>query len=258
MSGRIVVDTNAGENDMHDRLLKKFGAEVVSRARLDVGDVHLVHPEHGNVVIERKGWNDLAASLTDGRYAEQKARQMAAAADGNTTVVYLVQGQLPGWFASFPGGNAQMQRAGACGRIESAVISTAVGDGIPVLRALDCESVAEHVATLYQKLHTGMLDGARRAQSKTAAGYAGLVHVKKASNTDAASTWVSMLATVRGMSAARAKLVAERYPCARSLVDEVTATDAKGAIKRLADLQVGENKRLGPALAKKLVEIFGK
>jgi hypothetical protein len=79
-------------------------------------------------------------------------------------VVWLVQGQLHGWHASMPVGSARMQQGGACGRIESAVISTAVGDGIPVLRAVDEESTAEHIAALFNKLSEGKLEGAKRAQ----------------------------------------------------------------------------------------------
>ena len=248
----IIVDTNAGEDDLFERISAKHPAS--RRARLDVGDVLVTHPENGSVVVERKSWADLAASLADRRYAEQKARQLAGvAADPSMTVVWLVVGQLPGWFADWPPGSPASAPAG---RVEAAVISTAVGDGIPVLRALDGEAAAETVLALARKLGDNDLDGAQRAQRATAAGYAGLA-VKKSSNADAATTWQAMLSTVRGISAAKAKILTDHFPGAAALTARVAALGTtKKAVKELATISVGENRRLGPAVASRLVEIF--
>ena len=75
----IVVDTNAGETALYSALVQRFGAEQVERRRLDVGDVMLTSGASGDVLlVERKTWPDLAKSLSDGRYAEQKARLLSA------------------------------------------------------------------------------------------------------------------------------------------------------------------------------------
>ena len=75
----VRVDTNAGETALFTALQARLGAEQVVRERLDVGDVALMS-DAGALLVERKTWADLAKSLTDGRYAEQKARLLAAAA----------------------------------------------------------------------------------------------------------------------------------------------------------------------------------
>ena len=83
MAAAVVrVDTNAGETPLFAALQARLGAEHhVVRERLDVGDVVLTAPDGGaTLIVERKTWPDLAKSLTDGRYAEQKARLLAAAA----------------------------------------------------------------------------------------------------------------------------------------------------------------------------------
>ena len=81
MAAVVRVDTNAGETPLFTALQARLGAEQVVRERLDVGDVVLTAPESGAMlIVERKSWPDLAKSLTDGRYAEQKARLLAAAA----------------------------------------------------------------------------------------------------------------------------------------------------------------------------------
>ena len=77
----VRVDTNAGESALFAALQARLGAEQVVRERLDVGDVVLKTDDGGTaLVVERKTWADLASSLTDGRYAEQKARLLAVAA----------------------------------------------------------------------------------------------------------------------------------------------------------------------------------
>ena len=75
----ITVDTNHGEEALHSKLVSKFGAAEVGRRRLDVGDV-LLEVGGKRIIVERKTLFDLAKSLTDGRYSEQKARMVAASA----------------------------------------------------------------------------------------------------------------------------------------------------------------------------------
>ena len=149
MQGSIVVDTNAGETALFQALVRRFDASTVTRRKLDVGDVMLV-ADAGTVVVERKTWLDLAKSLTDGRYAEQKVRLRSLmappaepgeedAGDGATSnvvaVLYLVEGSLTGWSGKVAGGGgmgpvSKMTNA----QLEAAVVMTAVRDGVPVLR----------------------------------------------------------------------------------------------------------------------------
>ena len=101
-AGSIVVDTNPGEAELFERLHAKMPSGIVTRGRLDVGDVLVTCADGTRLIIERKQLMDLVASLGDGRAANQKARQLSAAADdesGKTMVVYIVQGELPNWHA---------------------------------------------------------------------------------------------------------------------------------------------------------------
>ena len=82
MPGSIVVDTHAGETALYAALVRLFDDATVTRRKLDVGDVMLV-ADAGTVYVERKTWLDWAKSLSDGRYANQKARLLAAARGGD-------------------------------------------------------------------------------------------------------------------------------------------------------------------------------
>ena len=77
----VRVDTNVGETPLFDALQARLGADLVARERLDVGDV-VLSAGGDTLLVERKTWVDLASSLTDGRYAEQKARLLRCAGMG--------------------------------------------------------------------------------------------------------------------------------------------------------------------------------
>jgi hypothetical protein len=157
MQGSIVVDTNAGETALYQALVRRFDASTVTRRKLDVGDVMLV-ADAGTVYVERKTWLDWAKSLSDGRYANQKARLLAAARGGGdaadddegeaapattttstTAVLYLVEGALTGWSGKVAGGGGGMGPVSKMtnAQLEAAVVMTAVRDGVPVLRSKD-------------------------------------------------------------------------------------------------------------------------
>jgi ERCC4-type nuclease len=258
----IAVDTNAGEAGLHAALVQRFGESTVERRRLDVGDVVLTGGDSGAVVlIERKTWADLAKSLTDGRYAEQKARLLscvaaggggggaraepageeeasedeeaepAAASRGPTTrAVYIVEGALKGWAGAVGGpmgGLSKMKNA----RLEAAIVMTGVRDGVPVLRSKDAAHTAELVGYLFAKLREGALDGCGGAGAGAgggaAGGYASLLKKRKRDNLSDETTWQVMLAQVPGMSATKAAAVAALYPSLSALA-AATAKELAG------------------------------
>ena len=90
------MDTNAGENGLYESLKAELGESAVQRQRLNVGDVQITTETGEAVIVERKTWHDLASSLRDGRYHNQKAA-MVGAAEAGATVLYVVEGGVRGW-----------------------------------------------------------------------------------------------------------------------------------------------------------------
>ena len=205
--------------------------------------------------VERKTWLDWAKSMTDGRYASQKARLrslLAAPAEeeqeeeeeggggggGNAVaVLYLVEGALTGWSGKVLGGRGGGGGGGGGGgqpaamgqlarmsnaQLEAAVVMTAVRDGVPVLRSKDGAHSLELLVYLFDKLRAGELlqssGGGAAAAASSSSGYAGLVVKKRPrDNMTAATTWEVMLAQVPGMSAHKAAVVAAAYPTMSAL-----------------------------------------
>ena len=231
-SGSILVDTNAGETPLYTALVARFGDAQVTRQRLDVGDVVLTSAEGVSVIVERKTYADWGKSLTDGRYAEQKARMLSALHHGASSedddggeqaatvaaVLYVVEGPIQGW-AGTVGGHMGAVSMMTNAQLEAAIVMTSVRDGVPVLRASDAAHTAELVGYLYTKLSEG---GAFQAppphlQADGGPGYAALVKTRKRDNMTTATTWEVMLAQVPGMSATKAAAVAKAYPTLSAL-----------------------------------------
>ena len=272
----VRVDTNAGESALFAALQARLGAEQVVRERLDVGDVVLKTDDGGTaLVVERKTWADLASSLTDGRYAEQKARLLAVAAaaapaapsneEGEEeegaeaqhaapasapgassstiiAVLYVVEGALRGWEGAVGGaigGPSRVKNA----QLEAALVMTAVRDGIPVLRTKDTAHTVEVLVYLHGKLRAGELRlGGATAPAPAPPGngggfgYAALVKKRKRDNFTPAATWAVMLAQPVGMSARKAAAVAAVYPTMAALA---AATEAELAAVRVPPARGG-------------------
>ena len=269
----IAVDTNAGEAGLHAALVQRFGESTVERRRLDVGDVMLTGDSGAVVLIERKTWADLAKSLTDGRYAEQKARLLSCVARGGgawaeegdaseasgeeaeaagaarmpTRAVYIVEGALKGWAGAVGGsmgGLSKMKNA----RLEAAIVMTGVRDGVPVLRSKDAAHTAELVGYLYSKLREGALDGRGGVGGGGGGGYASLLKKRKRDNLSDETTWRVMLAQVPGMSPTKAAAVAAAYPSLSALA-AATVKDLAGVLVPSSASSTGAGACAGPTTA---------
>lgn len=237
----VVVDTNAAETPLHDALVAKLGSRVVRRERLDLGDVALVAGTQ-RLLIERKTWNDWAASVVDGRYKEQKARFLGSeGAIEGCHLVYLLEGSLVGFEGKTHGISNKA--------LNAAILKTQMRDGIAVLRTRDAMHSAESVGYLAEQLVAGGLDPAS-ARSVMA----GSSKKRKRSNLDEPSAlYRAMLAVIPGMSDDKADAVATRYQSLRALRH---ATVTVLASTKCGGPHAKKTRALGPALAGRIVALY--
>ena len=242
----IIVDTNAAETPLFDALKALMGTDAcVVRQRLDIGDIELrsaTGPVHV-LVVERKKWSDMAASIQDGRYNEQKERFIGwrdslEVDDGKTAqMMYLIESaSVP----SFVGCTRGMSNKA----IFAAILKTSMRDDLLVQYAADTQSAAAMLKYIYTELVGG---GMHPASRKGVA--AGVSRKRKRENiATPEAQWRAMLSMVDGMSSSKAESVAAVYPTLKSMV--------KATAKELSDVPCG-SRRLGPALGKKLHALCG-
>lgn len=249
----IRVDTNAGEDALALALERRRpeGVSVV-RERLDVGDVLLTTtttlpreegegggrgPEDApTLCFERKTWSDLASSLCDGRYAEQKSRILDNGTDSSACqYAYVVEGPIPSWDEARRGPSSKC--------MWTALVKTALRDGLHVLHANTTEDTASLLLYALDQLRKGELAPDRRPRRSVP----GVQKRKRDNLVTSEGILRAMLTTVPGMSADRATAVCERYPSVASL-QACTASD-------LSQIVVGSRK-LGPKLASVLKSVM--
>jgi len=69
-----------------------FNFEIIVE-RMDLGDISIWNNGEELLLLERKSLNDLASSITDGRYAEQSYRLNGYSLH-NHNIIYLVEGMF--------------------------------------------------------------------------------------------------------------------------------------------------------------------
>jgi ERCC4-type nuclease len=259
----VTVDSRPGETPLFDALvllLADVPCVTVARALLDIGDIR-VATEQQTILIERKTWSDLCASLMDSRYTNQKARLLAErerrAADpssGSFTFAYLMEGVPP----NHDGMTRNCRNASAY----AALSKMAIRDCIASLWARDARDAVQCVAYIALTASKRGFDAGEKLQKHAAGGYASFVkHTGKRKNAED-DLFVVMLSSIPGVSARVATAVAAAHPSAAALVRAYDAARAEGAdVKKLQnlliDVDTGGGKRLGPALSGKLYGIFG-
>lgn len=235
----ITVDTNAGETALYEALKEELGEEAVQRLRLDVGDVQISTQTGEAVIIERKTWHDLASSLRDGRYHNQKAA-MVGAAEAGATVLYVVEGGVRGWHGNTKCGQLIVPNS----QLEAAITKTNVRDNLPVLRTANVQHTKDLVVYLSKQLVAGEL------QHKPIV--AEPVKKKRTRDLDGASLFTHLLSNVPGMSAAKAKAVSQSFGSFAALGRAAESDLANIVVEHGGGSEKKKARRLGPAVAARL------
>jgi ERCC4-type nuclease len=229
----IHVDTNSAE-DFLETELRALGLPVV-RQRLDVGDIQLSF-EDTQLVVERKTWADLAASICDSRWHEQKSRMLAGEGDeARTRYAYLIEGQLLDWERS---SGSRMQAKS----LWAALLKTQLRDQMYVFHSASKASSVATIAYVFQQLCNGGFC------PKAGAAVAGVTSKRKRDNIDTpARACLAMLCVVPGISKAKAEDVVAAYPSMAALMQA-----------RESDLSqiVSNKRRLGPVLAHRILRLL--
>ena len=219
---------------------------VTSFENLDAGDFHITSGDV-TLVVERKTLADLAASLKDGRYAEQKARMLALAGGDPRRLAIIVEGVV---FGQEP---ADTLIAGIrLGALRTMVLHAQHRDGIAVYTvAPDPAATAALVAHLADKLADPGEFFGNDATAPVTANYASLVRAKRGDNMTPRNVAVLQLCVIPRVSARVAEAILDAAGC-----DTLGQLCARlPSVERLAELRVPPSgRRLGAVLAKRVFE----
>lgn len=195
----------------HD-LIARFKAEGVEHVvkNLPLGDIVI---EHNGVtaIVERKRTDDFAASITDGRWREQKARLAASGA----VVVYLIEGSLYGQSKSTE-------------VLSSAIWNTMLRDKMWVIQTRGIEDTSLHLQQLVKKV------------GRNIQGHTGIKSLLSKRKRKVDNAWQLMLMSVPSVSERIAAVLVAEYPNLTSLQQQLRQDP-----KQLKNLKVTEKRKLG-------------
>jgi ERCC4-type nuclease len=210
-------------------LLEKNGAAFVTKP-LELGDILIEHPKH-QILVERKTIADFHASITDGRYKNQKLRllewrnKIDEQTDTRKNIIYL--------FEEKTGDNKDRAYWGA-------LVNMILRDNIGVIQCDGMVRTAQVITDIKKKLDEDKFDelegGGRNISLE---GYA------KGKYNTPKHCYLGQLSLIPGLSHAIAEKIAEKYPNMRALLDQMD-------LKELGNIRISEKRRLGDKLAEKI------
>jgi len=215
----------------------------IGRSNLELGDV-VVQNGDVKLVFERKSFADLAASLKDGRYKEQKVRLLAHTEPRKIT--YLIEG-MPNATGLKPD---QTYHGLSSNTITSMLIHTMFRDGIHVVFTKDEVESAKWIALIAKKLaaHPEKFGGGEASAVGSAVAYVMSVKAKscKKENIDMKTCYILQLCQIPSISQKIASHIADRFASMDALIGALKAcVDDKARFIMLRDIPlVGGKKAL--------------
>ena len=206
---KIYIDCR--EHDLH-ALLNKIILEtnktdiIIESKQLHIGDIVILDDDNNELlVIERKSVNDLAASITDGRYTEQSYRLNNYNVH-NHNIIYLIEGNV----ASF---NSKGRRINK-NALYSNIFTLSYYKGFSVFKTNDLNETAEFIFRISDKLHReknklGFYSG--NTEKVDSQSYVDVIKAEKKTNITTSNIGEVMLRQIPGVSSNFAKVIMQKY-----------------------------------------------
>lgn len=218
---KVIIDDR--ERDLMKDIGDSFSYE--SR-RLDLGDILICHPldENPMCIIERKSMSDLEASITDGRYREQKGRL----ASSGIPVIYIIEE-----------GTIRKHKEPM---VKGAILNTQVRDRIPIIMSKG----VSHTGAIIGQLKTKEIEYFDNKGVHIMETYTPLKS-KKSKNASIGDIYVQQLTMIHGVSKQMAEDIRRVYPSMKALV--LAFENCHNPEKLLIDIP---NARIGKIISERI------
>lgn len=192
----------------------------ISKRLLEIGDIHITNDDETEtyLVIERKTSADVASSLSDGRWSEQKKRALAQFPC--TKLLYIIEVKTPSEIFQF-----QTKYSKVSGdSILSAVMNLTLNHQIPFLYLQGTENIAKYLYRLCLQYHkkVNVYDKNPKDANDYEKSYIASISSKKNKNMSPETYFLFCLQGVPGVSYKTAKNISELFDnCFLSFLDTI-------------------------------------
>lgn len=200
---------------------------------LDIGDI--VYKENDEIIyiIERKTFNDLGASIKDGRYKEQKIRLLS---NSNGNVFYILEG------------NMNMCNTLNNKALLGSIINMTFRDNIKLIFSSDLNQTYKILLQIKEKFNNGKFN---KIVNDDLNKYTSSIKLNKKDNMTKLNCNIIQLATIPGVSKNISTIILDNYNTISNLIEEYK----KHGEYMLEELNIGKRK-LGKVLSKKIYDIL--
>lgn len=220
------------------------------------------------IIIERKTIDDLAASIIDGRYREQKHRLMATSMAEKCDILYIIEGVLSSSksFASSRSSNktsSSPERAIGSSVIFGAIISTMMRDGIKIVQTKNPETTVDFILQLKKRYEEKSIfpsqsgekimneDHAVAVAQQLQHGAREIMGIKKENMTKEIFFMVCLI-SLPGISLLTAKAILKKY----NNISQIYEDGKEIVYDNIRNITTSNGRRIGDKKALTLVEYF--
>jgi crossover junction endonuclease MUS81 len=225
---KLIIDVR--ERGLIPLLTDVDGIEIETAA-LEIGDIKMVG-EATELLFERKSFADLAASIKDNRFREQKTRILSVYPADRVT--YIVEG-APSFKAMRAAANNNTSFHGMLpSAFMSALISLQLRDGFNLVYTDSVEDTAAYLREVVQRLAKSPEKVVNAVSGSQGGGGSGNAEdyvstlktkTKKSANITPDVCYILQLAQIPGLSAKIAKDIAKVYPTMFALLTALSAEE---------------------------------
>lgn len=216
----------------------------IKTENLELGDIIIKKDNKPILIFERKTFDDLAQSVKDGRYKEQKLRLLNNY--NPNMIIYILEGPLKG-------SNNKIFSGMKLGVIKNIIIKTLIRDNIKVITSNDLDDTLYYIQTAYNKLESGQIS----INTPELENYNKLVKTEKKANVTCDKFLYITLCQIPGVSSLVATPIAKEYKTIKNLLNSYDKLETSGLReKMLKDMKCNEKRKVGPAVSKKIFEFL--
>ena len=213
---------------------------------LDLGDYLFKLNEENVIVVERKTIEDLASSIKDGRYREQKARLLQHF--NKNQIIYVIEGNLLNNNKSFNYNKVKKST------IYSSLINLGLRDGICMFHTNNSEETIELLENIYLKIKkqgNSFLKNTTSQEDSLIKSY----QMSKGSNLTPELVYQMQLCTIPGISKKYALAIMEAYPDLRQLIQSLILLESDKRVELVKNIKYKNGdkfRRVGKKVAENL------
>jgi crossover junction endonuclease MUS81 len=237
MTTKIILEIDYREKAIIKHIEENKPNITYKISNLPIGD--FAFKEDGGIdndihyIIERKTILDLAASITDGRFREQKQRLLDSIGTYNK-IVYILEG------------NKNQKKFGSISKaiIDSSILNLIFRHKYKVIHTSSDIETYDTLLSIYKKLECGDFE---KSVENTSCKL-----IKKGDNVNN-NILVNMLSVIPGISLNIAKKIKENYSSLPILINSYNSLSViSEREKLLSTIQLTDKRKLGVALSKKI------